>query len=43
MKQIQMVLTDKADQVATLFKMQNGLRTKAEAVNKILEMHGGTL
>jgi len=40
---VQVRLSDKANEIAAIFKIKNKLKTKAEAVNKIIELSGGTL
>lgn len=43
MKRVQVKLSDKANQIAAIFKIKNNLKTKAEAVNAIVEMSGEAL
>lgn len=37
---IQLILTGKANEIVSIFKIKNDLKTKQEAVNIILERHG---
>ena len=40
MPKLQLNTTKKADVIISVFKARNGLKTKAEAANKIIEMAG---
>ena len=38
--QVQVTLTDKANEIVSVFKIRNKLRYKSEAINAIIEMTG---
>jgi flavoprotein len=43
MKQMQVKLSDEADEIVSIYKIKQKLKTKAEAINKILEMNKGLI
>lgn len=43
MKQMQLILNDKANEIVEIFKIRHKLRTKEEAVNQIIVMNGELL